>query len=146
MSARKSTGKTPAGRCLTTGILFLPDVGRELQERVAGEVTAHWSAVGSVEIDSRRTGGGRRELAAALRKWSGKTGKDIVLTVGRSGHRSDDIAPDVTGALLDRRLPGIEEAMYLPPRRRPEDLLFRGRAASGAGPLLSICRRGRRLW
>jgi molybdopterin biosynthesis enzyme MoaB len=136
MSARKSTGKTPAGKCLTTGILFLSEDRSDLEKRITGEVTDRWSSLGSVDIECRHAGGGRKELAAALRKWSGKKGKDIVLTVGLSGHRKADIAPDVTGGLLDRRLPGIEEAMSLPPRRRPEDLLFRGRAGIRGGTII----------
>lgn len=136
MSSRKSTGKNPAGRCLTTGILLFGEDRRGVEGRITGEVAERWSSLGSVDIECRHTGAGRKELAAALRKWSGKNGKDIVLTVGLSGHRKADIAPDVTVGLLDRRLPGIEEAMCLPPRRRPEDLLFRGRAGIRGGTII----------
>lgn len=136
MSVRRSTGKKPAVRCLATGIVLLSEDGRTWEKRIAGEVMKHWSSLGSVDIVCRQVGGGRKELAAALRKWSGKTAKDIVLTVGLSGHRAGDIAPDVTEGLLDRRLPGIEEAICLPPRRRPEDLLFRGRAGIRGGTVI----------
>jgi molybdopterin biosynthesis enzyme MoaB len=127
MSARNNTG-TAAGPCLTAGMLVLPSEGREKWKDPAGEVRKAWASLGRIELECRFAGRGRKELAAALRKWSGKAGKDIVLTVGLSGHRRRDIAPDVTETLLERRLPGIEEAISLPPRRRPEDLLFRGRA------------------
>lgn len=128
MTVRKNTAPPASRGVLAAGILLLPGVGREADAKIEELVRTSWTRLGSLDLECRRGGGGRRELASILRRWSGREGKDVVLTVGLSGHLAQDIAPDVTGELVERRLPGIEEAMGLPPRRRPEDLLFRGRA------------------
>ena len=99
-----------------------------MEKSIIGAIQTAWAPVGKVAVASRLVEAEGNKIRAAIREWSGKKAKDVILTVGLSGPRREDIVPDVTEQLLDRRLPGVEEAMYLAPRGRPEDLLFRGRA------------------
>jgi hypothetical protein len=128
MTVRKKTASPASRGVLEAGILLLPGAWWEGADKIEEMVRTNWAELGRLDLECRRGGGGRRELTATLRRWSGRESKDVVLTVGLSGHLAKDIAPDVTGEIVERRLPGIEEAMALPPRRRPEDLLFRGRS------------------
>ena len=60
----------------------------------------------------------------------------MVFTIGRSGHEARDFAPEMTAALLERVLPGVEERMHLASGRGRLDLLFRGKAGMRKGTLV----------
>jgi molybdopterin adenylyltransferase len=109
-------------------VLSLGDAGGRALPAVVREVRARWSAQGGLAIESARGGDDARGAAAAMRRWADRDQVDVVLTVGRGGPTREDFAPEITAALLDRALPGVEERMCLATPRRPEDLLFRGRA------------------
>jgi molybdopterin biosynthesis enzyme MoaB len=113
---------------LRVRILGLGDAGSRAVPAVARAVRELWSSGGDVEVGA---GGGTddaRGASLAVRRWSDRERVDVVLTVGRGGPGRGDYAPEMTAALLDRPLPGIEERMYLDAPRNPESLLFRGRA------------------
>lgn len=90
---------------------------------------------GDVEVSSDR-GDDARAASQAMRRWCDRERVDVVLTVGRGGPAREDFAPEITAALLDRALPGIEEKMCLAAPSSPESLLFRGRAGMRRGTLL----------
>lgn len=81
-----------------------------------------------VRVESTIGSDDPRAAARTIRRWCDRDRVDVVFTVGRGGHEPGDFAPELTAALLDRPLPGIEERMYLASPRQPLDLLFRGRA------------------
>ena len=111
------------------------DGGRALPEviRAVGDL---WAGHGGVAIESARVGDDERLAARTIRRWCDRERVDVVLTVGRGGHEREDFAPEITAALLDRSLPGIEERMYLDSTRGPRDLLFRGKAGMRRGTLV----------
>lgn len=53
----------------------------------------------------------RERLEACLRRWAAEPGCDIVLTTGGTGFSPDDVTPEATEAVIERRAPGIAEAM-----------------------------------
>ena len=103
---------------------------------VSRAVSELWSGNGAMAIESVRVGDDEHLADRTIRRWCDRDRVDVVLTVGRGGHEREDFAPEITAALLDRSLPGIEERMYLDSARGPRDLLFRGRAGMRRGTLV----------
>lgn len=87
-----------------------------------------WGSGSELAVETMHVAADAAAFARVLRRWCDRDGLDLVCTVGRSCHRREDFVPDVTGRLLTRTLPGVEERMYLSSPKHPEDLLFRGRA------------------
>jgi molybdopterin adenylyltransferase len=52
----------------------------------------------------------RGEIEAALRRWADE-GADLILTTGGTGFAASDVTPEATEAVIERRAPGIAEAM-----------------------------------
>lgn len=50
-------------------------------------------------------------IAAQLRRWVADPGCDLVLTTGGTGFSPNDLTPEATEAVIERRAPGIAEAM-----------------------------------
>jgi molybdopterin biosynthesis enzyme MoaB len=115
-------------RPLSLRLAVLGPEGAAACARSVAALRAAWGRGRGLSIERLAIGDDRRALATAIRRWCDRERVDVVLTVGRSGHRREDFAPEVTARLLDRALPGVEERMYLASPRRPDDLLFRGRA------------------
>jgi molybdopterin biosynthesis enzyme MoaB len=103
---------------------------------VSREILAAWGTRFALDLGSLQVGDDRRGAVRAIRSWCDRDRVDVVLTVGRCGHLPEDYAPEMTAPLLDRPLPGVEERMCLAPPRRPEHLLFRGRAGMRGGALI----------
>ena len=53
----------------------------------------------------------RAEIEACLRRWADGGECDLVLTTGGTGLAPSDVTPEATEAVLERRAPGIAEAM-----------------------------------
>jgi molybdopterin adenylyltransferase len=53
----------------------------------------------------------RGEIEACLRRWADGGECDLVLTTGGTGFAASDVTPEATEAVLERRAPGIAEAM-----------------------------------
>jgi molybdopterin biosynthesis enzyme MoaB len=123
-------GKKPAFSedTLKVGLLFLPPEGWEAEGEVSAALSSMWAGAGNLELHSLRLDADPKKLERALKKWADRKGMAVICVVGKSGHRPDDFAPEVTRSLLHRSLPGIEERMHLVSPRRPEDMLFRGAA------------------
>lgn len=121
---------------LAVRILGLGDGGGRALRAVSLAVNEFWSGNGKVSIEVAASGDDPAAAARSIRRWCDREKVAAVLTVGRGGHTREDFAPEITLALLDRQLPGIEERMYLDSARRPSDLLFRGRAGMRRATLL----------
>ncbi len=51
------------------------------------------------------------QIASTLARWSDELRLDLVLTTGGTGFAGRDITPEATLRVIDRRAPGLEEAM-----------------------------------
>lgn len=51
------------------------------------------------------------EIATALRRWSDERDLDLILTTGGTGFALRDVTPEATLQVIERRAPGLEEAM-----------------------------------
>ena len=124
------------GETMTVRIAVLAGEGVPAPARLAGAVREALQPAAPLLVEAVRVKPAARDLARAIRGWCDRDRVDLVLTVGMSGPGAGDFAPEATAALLGRSLPGIEERMYLAPPRRPEELLFRGRAGFRRGTLV----------
>jgi molybdenum cofactor synthesis domain-containing protein len=53
----------------------------------------------------------REAIEAALREWADGERCDLVLTTGGTGFAASDVTPEATEAVIERRAPGVAEAM-----------------------------------
>jgi molybdenum cofactor synthesis domain-containing protein len=67
--------------------------------------------LGGEVVDRRLVGDDRSEIEAALRQWADDGACDLVLTTGGTGFAATDVTPEATEAVVERRAPGIAEAM-----------------------------------
>ncbi len=51
------------------------------------------------------------EIAAVLTRWCDGLGLDLILTTGGTGFAPRDVTPEATLRVIQRRAPGLEEAM-----------------------------------
>jgi molybdenum cofactor synthesis domain-containing protein len=56
-------------------------------------------------------GDDRSEIEACLRRWVDEGECDLILTTGGTGFAAADVTPEATEAVIERRAPGIAEAM-----------------------------------
>jgi molybdopterin adenylyltransferase len=81
----------------------------------------------SFEVEHRVVPDERPRIAAALRELSKKV--RLILTTGGTGVSPRDFTPEATDSVLDRRVPGIAEALRADASRKtPHGLLGRGTA------------------
>jgi molybdopterin adenylyltransferase len=79
------------------------------------------------EVEQRVVPDERPQIAAALRELA--LTADVILTTGGTGVSPRDFTPEATDAVLDRRVPGIAEALRADAiRKTPHGLLGRGLA------------------
>jgi molybdenum cofactor synthesis domain-containing protein len=71
----------------------------------------------------------RAAIEDCLRRWAEEPGCDLVLTTGGTGFSPDDLTPEATEAVSERRAPGIAEAMRATSAEHTEHwMLSRGTA------------------
>lgn len=121
---------------LKVKILALGDDGERGAAALERALRGTWSWPRGIDLQRRSAGDDEAAARLILAGWCARGGADVVLTVGRAGHRREDFAPELAAALIERALPGIEERICLGPPRRPEDLLFRGRAGFRGATLI----------
>jgi molybdopterin adenylyltransferase len=56
-------------------------------------------------------GDDRAEIEGCLRRWADGGACDLILTTGGTGFAASDVTPEATEAVIERRAPGIAEAM-----------------------------------
>jgi molybdenum cofactor synthesis domain-containing protein len=56
-------------------------------------------------------GDDREEIERCLRRWADGGACDLILTTGGTGFAPSDVTPEATEAVIERRTPGIAEAM-----------------------------------
>lgn len=79
----------------------------------------------------------RGEIEACLRRWADGGECDLVLTTGGTGFAAADVTPEATEAVLERRAPGIAEAMRAASApHTPHWMLSRATAGIRGGALI----------
>ncbi|HEV2858082.1 MAG TPA: MogA/MoaB family molybdenum cofactor biosynthesis protein [Solirubrobacterales bacterium] len=53
----------------------------------------------------------REEIERCLQRWADGGSCDLILTTGGTGFAASDVTPEATDAVIERRAPGIAEAM-----------------------------------
>jgi len=78
----------------------------------------------------------RGEIEAALRRWVDE-GADLILTTGGTGFAATDVTPEATEAVIERRAPGIAEAMRMASAQHtPHWMLSRATAGTRGSTLI----------
>ena len=78
--------------------------GTVLREIVERELAAQVARYAIVPDD-------QNEIARTLAVWSDDHDLDIILTTGGTGFAARDVTPEATLSIIERRAPGLEEAM-----------------------------------
>lgn len=81
-----------------------PDKGREAVEQMVGGLPGTVVAYAVVPDD-------RKLIGERLLKWCDDEDPDVILTMGGTGVRPTDWAPEATRDVLEKEIPGIGEAM-----------------------------------
>ena len=69
------------------------------------------------------------DIRESLREWADRDGLDLILTTGGTGFWQRDVTPEATVQVLERRAPGISEAIRAEGRKKtPHAILSRGAA------------------
>jgi molybdenum cofactor synthesis domain-containing protein len=78
----------------------------------SGERLATLAAGLEATVEGRELIPDDRELIAErLRHWADEGGADLILTSGGTGFSPDDQTPEATSAVIERRAPGLAEAI-----------------------------------
>jgi molybdopterin adenylyltransferase len=78
----------------------------------SGDALVAW--VGEIEATLAGrdlVGDDRAEIEGCLRRWADGGACDLILTTGGTGFAASDVTPEATEAVVERRAPGIAEAM-----------------------------------
>jgi molybdopterin adenylyltransferase len=103
--------------------------GERLRQRLEG---AGWEVVAATVVADEP-----EAIAATLRTFADDLRVDLVLTTGGTGFSPRDRTPEATAAVLERRAPGIAEALRADGlRRTPHACLSRGEAGLRGGTLV----------
>ncbi|MEW6542297.1 MAG: MogA/MoaB family molybdenum cofactor biosynthesis protein [Nitrospirota bacterium] len=81
-----------------------PDQEREVLEQMVRDLPGEVLAYRVVPDD-------RKEIRNGLVHWCGELRPDVILTVGGTGVRPTDWAPEATRDVIEKEVPGIGEAM-----------------------------------
>jgi len=80
-----------------------------VREDTSGGVLEERLRDGGYEVQRRTVPDERPLIVAALRELSAEA--DLVLTTGGTGFAPRDVTPEATAEVIDRRTPGLDEAM-----------------------------------
>jgi molybdenum cofactor synthesis domain-containing protein len=79
----------------------------------------------------------REEIESCLRRWADGGDCDLILTTGGTGFAAADVTPEATEAVIERRAPGIAEAMRAASAEHtPHWMLSRGTAGIRGATLI----------
>lgn len=104
---------------LGIGILTVSDAcSRGEREDSSGIVLEDWCSLEGHEIALRATVPDQTEvIVPVLLSWADGGEVDVILTTGGTGFGPRDVTPEATEAVLDRKAPGLAEAL----RRKGEE-------------------------
>jgi molybdenum cofactor synthesis domain-containing protein len=95
------------------GVLTVSDRCAEgSREDRSGEVIVEWCAAQGYEVAARATVSDETSrIVPVLLEWCDDLNLDVVLTTGGTGVAPRDVTPEATRSVLERRAPGIAEAL-----------------------------------
>lgn len=80
----------------------------------------------------------RRLIADRLRYWCDQVGCDLILTCGGTGFSPDDLTPEATEDVLERRAPGFSEAMRMASKPHSRNWMLSRATAGTRGSTLIL--------
>jgi molybdenum cofactor synthesis domain-containing protein len=100
---------------MRVGILTASTLGaRGKREDTSGQAIREMVAeIGATVEAYRVVTDDRATIERALIEWSDNAGLDLILTTGGTGLSPTDVTPEATGAVIEREVPGLAEAMRL---------------------------------
>lgn len=95
------------------GILTVSDLGAVGQRAdSSGDAILAWADAHGYEVAVRGVVPDEADrIAGKLARWADSGEVDVILTTGGTGLTRRDVTPEATEAVLDRRAPGIAEAL-----------------------------------
>jgi molybdenum cofactor synthesis domain-containing protein len=95
------------------GILTVSDLGAVGQRAdSSGDAILAWAGAHGYEVAVRSVVPDETDrIAGKLVRWADSGEVDVILTTGGTGLTRRDVTPEATEAVLDRRAPGIAEAL-----------------------------------
>jgi len=100
-------------------------------------LAAFAESVGAAVLGRELLADDREAIEACLRRWAAEPGCDLILTTGGTGFSPDDVTPEATEAVVERRAPGIAEAMRVASAAHTGNwMLSRGVAGIAGGALV----------
>lgn len=107
MSPAEADAEIRAAAITVSSKLATGPAGDQAGDALAGLLAELGAALAGREIvpDTRDL------IAERLRHWADEAACDLILTSGGTGFSPDDVTPEATEDVLDRRAPGLAEAM-----------------------------------
>ncbi|MEZ5077685.1 MAG: MogA/MoaB family molybdenum cofactor biosynthesis protein [Solirubrobacterales bacterium] len=104
-----ATGSGPPGAAILT---VSSSRARDGGADESGDALAAFAESVGIKVLGRELLADDREaIEACLRRWAAAPGCDLILTTGGTGLSPDDLTPEASEAVIERRAPGIAEAM-----------------------------------
>jgi len=101
----------------------------ERADESGAHIAARLAETGWEVVETRVVPDDATLIAETLCEWADRRGVDLVVTTGGTGLSPRDITPEATAAVIDRRAPGLAEALRSNGARRiPTAWLSRGEA------------------
>jgi molybdopterin adenylyltransferase len=121
---------------MRAGVLTVSDrVSRGEAEDISGDTLEELLLADGFEVVRRLVPDEKSEIAQAIVDLAG--GAALVLTTGGTGLGARDVTPEATETVLERRAPGISEAIRTDSiAKTPHGLLSRGLAGTVGGALI----------
>ncbi|NIR46530.1 MAG: MogA/MoaB family molybdenum cofactor biosynthesis protein [Gemmatimonadetes bacterium] len=114
---------------IRVAVLTVSDgVAAGTREDVSGRTAVDWiDRQGWSLVEHRVAPDERAVVTRMLTEWSDTTDVDLILTLGGTGFGPRDITPEATSSVIERRAPGIAEALRASgASKMPHAMLGRG--------------------
>ena len=124
---------------IRVAILTISDLGAAgKREDTSGAAIVSWAKKLGYTIAARELVPDESDrIAGVLARWADDDQAHLILTTGGTGLSSRDVTPEATGAILEREVPGIAEAIRAAGRAKtPRSALSRGLAGVRASALI----------
>jgi molybdenum cofactor synthesis domain-containing protein len=124
---------------IRVAILTISDLGAAgKREDTSGAAIDGWArAKGHTVVAREMVPDETDRIASVLSRWADDGAADLILTTGGTGLAPRDVTPEATEAIIERKIPGIAEAIRSAGSlKTPRSVLSRGLAGSRAAALI----------